>query len=95
VLVLPSFAFADQPLVGRRVQQLGAGRTLPPKTPLPRLRAAIEELAGPGPHRRAAAGLGARLRALDPGRSAVEYLIAGSSSRPSTPPGSPAPPTTC
>jgi UDP:flavonoid glycosyltransferase YjiC (YdhE family) len=95
VLVLPSFAFADQPLVGRRVQQLGAGRTLPPKTPLPRLRAAIAELAGPGPHRGAAAGLGARLRALDPGRSAVEYLIAGSSSRPSTPPGSPAPPTTC
>jgi UDP:flavonoid glycosyltransferase YjiC (YdhE family) len=74
LLIVPSFGFSDQPSMGRRVQESGAGRILPAKTSVAGLRQAIAELAGPGPHRQAAAALGARLSALDPAGDAVAYL---------------------
>lgn len=77
LLIVPSFTFADQPAVGQRVQEAGAGRTLPAKTSMADLRRAITELAAPGPHREGAAVLGARLRALDPAGAAVAYLGVG------------------
>jgi UDP:flavonoid glycosyltransferase YjiC (YdhE family) len=77
VLIVPSFGFSDQPLVGQRVQDLGAGRVLPAGTSVAGLRAAISELAGPGAHRDGAGVLGARLRALDPAGGGVAYLSAG------------------
>jgi len=77
LLIVPSFSFSDQPAVGRRVQESGAGRTLPAKTSVAELRRAIAELAAPGPHRDGAAALGARLRALDAAGAAVAYLGAG------------------
>jgi UDP:flavonoid glycosyltransferase YjiC (YdhE family) len=74
LLIVPSFKFADQPTVGQRVQDCGAGRTLPATTSMADLRQAITSLAAPGPHREGAAELGARLRALDPAGAAVTYL---------------------
>lgn len=91
VLVVPSFSFADQRQVGRRVEASGAGRTMPSGSTVAAFREAIRELAGPGPHRDAAAELGGRIRASDPAGAAVSYLMAGSSSWPTTPPISPTP----
>lgn len=74
VLVIPGFSMSDQPTVGERIASAGAGRTLPASTSTERLRAAIDELSGPGRHREAAARLGAELRALDPAGAAVDVL---------------------
>ena len=74
LLIVPSFGFSDQPAVGRRIEEIGAGRTLPAKTSVADLRQAIAALAVSGQHRQAAAALGARLRALDPAGDAVAYL---------------------
>ena len=74
LLIVPSFGFSDQPAVGRRVQESGAGRILPAKTSVADLRQAIAALAAPGQHRLGAVALGARLRALDPAGDAVAYL---------------------
>lgn len=74
MLVIPGFALADQPQVGRRVEETGAGRTLPASTSVEALRAAIAELVGPGTHRTVAARFGEQFRALDPAGAAVDVL---------------------
>lgn len=74
VLVIPGFSMSDQPTVGKRIAAAGAGRTLPASASADRMREAIGELAGPGPHRAAAARLGAELRDLDPAGAAAEIL---------------------
>ncbi len=74
VLVIPGFSMSDQPTVGQRVAAAGAGQTLPASASVERLRKAIRELSGPGPHRDAAARLGAELRSLDPAGAAVDVL---------------------
>jgi UDP:flavonoid glycosyltransferase YjiC (YdhE family) len=62
LLVLPMSPFLDQALVGRSVQRSGAGRMLSKKARPEQIRASMVSLLGPGPHRLAAARLGAAIR---------------------------------
>ena len=62
VLVVPMHPMLDQPMVGRQVQAAGAGRLLRKKASVVQLRDAIGELVLDGPHRGAAARLGAEIR---------------------------------
>lgn len=64
VLVLPMHPLVDQPMVGTAVEAAGAGRRLAKKSSPEVLRPVIEELLGDGPHRDAAARLGAEIREL-------------------------------
>ncbi|TQS44684.1 glycosyltransferase [Cryptosporangium phraense] len=74
VLVLPGHPLMDHPAIGTAVAAAGAGRTVSRRSSPAALRALIAELAGPGPHRAAAATVGARIRALDPAGAAVAVL---------------------
>lgn len=62
LLVLPVHPMLDQPMVGKAVQDAGAGRVLRRSASVPTIAAAISALVGPGPHRDAAAQLGAQVR---------------------------------
>lgn len=78
LLVLPLDPSGDQRLVGRRVAEAGAGRVVGRRSGPSRLRPAIEDLLADGPHREAAAGLGARIRELDGrtrGADVLESLV--------------------
>jgi UDP:flavonoid glycosyltransferase YjiC (YdhE family) len=74
LLVLPMDSKTDQPYVGRTIQRAGAGRTMGRRSGTAKIRAAVEELLEEGPHRAAAARLGARVRQLD-GRRAGADLV--------------------
>ncbi|RNL78649.1 glycosyltransferase [Nocardioides marmorisolisilvae] len=76
VLVLPMHPMVDQPMVGAAVEQAGAGRRLPKKSSPARLRPVIAELLGEGPHRAAAARLGAEARALNGASNAADRIEA-------------------
>lgn len=80
LLVLPLDGQSDQPFVGRTIEASGAGRSLSRRSSPARIRAAIEELLGDGPHRAAAARLSAAVHDM-PGASrgadALEALCAG------------------
>jgi len=65
VLVLPMDDKTDQPLVGRSLVRAGAGRMLSRTAAVEVLAEAVGELLAPGPHRAAAARLGALVRAGD------------------------------
>jgi UDP:flavonoid glycosyltransferase YjiC (YdhE family) len=80
LLVLPMHPMVDQPMVGEAVQKAGAGRRLPKKASPARLRPVIAELLADGPHRAAAARLGAEVRAMDGAATAagrIEALVPG------------------
>ena len=82
VLVLPMHPLLDQPMVGRAVDRAGAGRVLRKSAPVKGIAAALQELVADGPHRAAAAELGARIRASEgTARAAdeLEKLLVGSS----------------
>ena len=64
LVVMPMHPLLDQPLVGRTVAEAGAGRVVRKRVTATDLRPVIEELLGDGPHREAAARLGAQVRAL-------------------------------
>lgn len=74
LLVIPAHPMADQPIVGRRIAAAGAGRVLSPKAGVAQVRAAVAELVADGPHRTAAARLGARIRERDGAAAAVDAL---------------------
>ena len=74
VLVVPMHPMLDQPMVGRQVQAAGAGRLLRKKASVDQLRDAIAELVADGPHRAAAARLGAEIRASGGVDQAVALL---------------------
>lgn len=79
VVVLPVHPAVDMKMIGRAVEQAGAGRLLTRTATPEQVRAAVEELLADGPHRQAAARTGARLRAQDGARTAadaVEELLA-------------------
>jgi UDP:flavonoid glycosyltransferase YjiC (YdhE family) len=86
MLVIPMFALADQPLVGRAVAGAGAGLTLPKRAKPAEIRAAVERLLHEPEFRVAAARLGARVRALEGlhrGADLVEQqLAAGNAAMP-------------
>lgn len=62
LLVLPLHPMLDQPMVGKAVQQAGAGRVLRRGASVGRIAATLEELLDDGPHRAAAAELGDQVR---------------------------------
>ncbi|HET9423097.1 MAG TPA: glycosyltransferase [Nocardioides sp.] len=63
VLVLPMSRITDQPMIGRVVAAAGAGLVAPRTAPPEDLAPKIAALLGDGPHREAAARLGAAIRA--------------------------------
>jgi UDP:flavonoid glycosyltransferase YjiC (YdhE family) len=89
LLVIPMDAKTDQPYIGRAIQRAGAGRTMGRRSSREKVRAAVEELLADGPHRTAAARLGAAVRAL-PGASTGADLIEDVVRRGAAEPGRPA-----
>lgn len=80
LVILPVDGKTDQPFVGQVVEAAGAGRALGRRASPARIRAAIEELLVDGPHREAAARLGAAIRETPGavrGADVVESLGAG------------------
>jgi UDP:flavonoid glycosyltransferase YjiC (YdhE family) len=78
----------DQPMVARSVEAAGAGRVVRKKAKADELAPVIAELLADGPHRAAAAHLGAAIRAMPGAVNAadrIEDLVrdaAGASGRP-------------
>lgn len=76
LLVVPLDRLTDQPVVGRSVEAAGAGRVVAKGAPVEAIRAALTQLLADGPHRAAAARLGAAIRATDAVRSGADALEA-------------------
>ena len=76
LLVLPMHPLVDQPMVGKAVEGAGAGRRMSKKASPRELRPVIAELLGDGPHRTAAARLGAEIRAMRGPRTAADRIEA-------------------
>ncbi|BEL03452.1 hypothetical protein Q0Z83_016430 [Actinoplanes sichuanensis] len=78
LVILPAFDRSDQPLVGSVLQRAGAAAVVPRQAGTAVIRAAVDRLLAPGPHRTAAARLGAEIRTT-PGAAAaaseVESLL--------------------
>ena len=88
VLVIPMDARTDQAFIGRAIQKAGAGRTMGRRSSHGKIRAAVEELLADGPHRAAAARLGAEVRSMPGaklGADAVERVINHVAARPGRP----------
>lgn len=86
VAVMPMHPFLDQPVVGKALAAAGAGAVLAKDARPDQIRPVVEELLADGPHRRAAATLGAEIRRLDGTRaaaSAIEGLVRNGASHPS------------
>lgn len=78
LVVMPMHPMLDQPMVGKAVQRAGAGRLVEKGAPPSALRPVIEQLLGDGPHRQAAARLGAAIRAMPgavKGADEIEALV--------------------
>ncbi|GAB3879794.1 glycosyltransferase [Terrabacter terrigena] len=82
LVILPLDPKTDQPFVGRAVRAAGAGRTLSRRSSAVDIRRAIEDLLGEGPHRQAAARLGAKIRATPGAALAADRIEALPSARP-------------
>jgi UDP:flavonoid glycosyltransferase YjiC (YdhE family) len=76
LVVVPMHPMLDQPMVGRAVARAGAGAVLPKKSGVDALREAITRHLEDGPHRPAAARLGAEIRSLDGTRRAADAVLA-------------------
>jgi UDP:flavonoid glycosyltransferase YjiC (YdhE family) len=63
VVLMPMYDRADQPLVARSVERAGAGRVVHRTAGPAELEPVLAQMLADGPHRRAAARLGARVRA--------------------------------
>lgn len=74
LLVVPMHPLLDHPVVGRAVQQHGAGRLVPKRASTARLHEAMAGLLADGPHRTAAAHLGRAIREADGARAAATLL---------------------
>lgn len=74
LLVLPQHALRDQPAIGRAVERIGAGLTLKRTAAPAAIRDAVLTLLADGPHRAAAARIGAALRERDGAVVAADLL---------------------
>jgi UDP:flavonoid glycosyltransferase YjiC (YdhE family) len=74
LLVLPSHPMLDQPMVGKAIEASGAGRTLKTRSTPEELLPVIRELLADGPHRAAAARLGAAIRSRPGAATAAAAL---------------------
>ena len=73
-LIMPMHPMLDQPMIAKAIQDRGAATVLP-KTAAPRqIRDAIQPLLTAGPHRHAAAQLGAKIREHDAAATAADRL---------------------
>jgi UDP:flavonoid glycosyltransferase YjiC (YdhE family) len=72
--LMPMHPLLDQPLVARAVAAAGAGEVLRKKDSPDRIRPVVERLLADGPHREAAARLGAEIRGLDGVRTAADLV---------------------
>jgi UDP:flavonoid glycosyltransferase YjiC (YdhE family) len=92
MVLMPMDPLTDQPLVARSVEAAGAARVVPKKASSARLAPVLAELLADGPHRAAAARLGAEVRRLPGailGADALEELVrdgAGAPGRPAARP---------
>jgi UDP:flavonoid glycosyltransferase YjiC (YdhE family) len=74
VIIMPMHPLMDQPAIGRAVTRHGAGRVMSKSAKSTAIRAAVLELLADGPHREAAARLGASIRDRDGAVVAVGLL---------------------
>ena len=76
MLVLPLDRRLDQKTIGDAVAAAGAGHALPPTARPDQVRDAVQVLLADGPHRAAAAAIGARIRGTDGAARAADELEA-------------------
>ncbi len=84
LLVLPSHPLLDQTMVGKAVEQAGAGRLMSAKASAEQLLPVIRELLGDGAHRAGAARLGTAIRNAQGaavGADALEKLVSNGQPR--------------
>jgi len=74
LVILPINPAFDQPLIGRRIRDTGAGVTLPSSASPAEIRTAIERVLADASYRTKAAQLGATIRASDGARTAADRL---------------------
>ena len=85
LLVVPMDRLTDQPAVGRSVVAAGAGRMIGRRASVDEIRDALVALVADGPHRAAAARLGAAIRSTDAvrdGADALEALVSNGAGQP-------------
>lgn len=85
LLVVPLDAKADHRVVARSIEAAGAGRSVSRKASVAELHGALASLLADGPHRAAAARLGAAVRATDAvrdGATALEELVRDGAAEP-------------
>ena len=88
LLVIPMDPMTDQVFIGKQIQRAGAGRTLGRRSSPEKIRSAVQELLDDGPHRAAAARLGAEVRSMPGatlGADAVEARIRNGAGAPGHP----------
>jgi UDP:flavonoid glycosyltransferase YjiC (YdhE family) len=76
LVVMPMHPMLDQPLVGKTVAAAGAGRVVAKKATPEELAPVIAELLADGPHRAAAARLGAAIRTANGTATAADQVLA-------------------
>ena len=74
LLILPMHPLLDQPMIGKAVAAAGAARVLPKTARPDEIRSAVQALLAEGPHRAAAAAIGARLRSTNGAIAAADEL---------------------
>lgn len=76
LLTLPLDTRLDQPMIGAAMAGAGAGRVLAPSAAVGEVRNAVRALLADGPHRTAAAAIGARIRGTDGAAQAADEIEA-------------------
>ncbi len=76
LVLMPMHPLLDQPMVARSVAAAGAGRVVPKKATAAELTPVITEMLAEGPHRAAAARLGAQIRALPGATYSADHIEA-------------------
>jgi UDP:flavonoid glycosyltransferase YjiC (YdhE family) len=88
MVLMPMHPMLDQPMVARSVEAAGAGRVVRKKATADDLAPVIADLLADGPHRAAAAGLGAEIRSMPGATNAadrIEGLVSNGSAVPEQP----------
>jgi UDP:flavonoid glycosyltransferase YjiC (YdhE family) len=88
VVVMPLHPFVDQPMVGASLERAGAGRVVRKKAPATELAPVLAAMLTDGPHRTAAARLGAAIRSLPGatnGAGSIESLLSNAAPAPGRP----------
>jgi UDP:flavonoid glycosyltransferase YjiC (YdhE family) len=76
MVILPMFDRSDQPLVGSLIQRAGAAEVVSRRAAPATIRAAVDRMLAPGPHRAAAARLGAEIRSSPGAATAADEVEA-------------------